>query len=397
MNRKIIYLDHAATVPVLPEVLEKMLPYFTQQYGNPSAVYRIGVENRTAIEKARDTAAAAINVQPSEIYFTSCGTEADNWALIAGAEAFASKGRHIITSAIEHHAVLRTCQYLEEHGFEVTYLQPDHDGVIHPEALEAAIREDTILVSIMYANNEIGTIEPIEALARTAHRHGIPFHTDAVQAFCKLPIDAKAAGIDMMSVSAHKIGGPKGVGFLYIRKGLRLRSFLHGGSQERGRRAGTENVPGIVGFGEAIRLSLASMEENAIRERHLRDRLVKGIFEGIPYTRCSSTAENCLPGLANICFCHTDADSLLILLDMAGICVSAGSACTSGSLDPSHVLLAAGLSHEDAKSSVRFTIGPENTEEEIDTVLTRLKEAAAKLRSNSASYKKFIASQEETS
>lgn len=393
-DHKIIYLDHAATTPVRPEVLQKMMPYFSKQYGNPSSLYRLGMQSRTAVENARDIIAQAAGSERAEIYFTSCGSEADNWALIAAAEAMADKGKHIITSAIEHHAVLRTCRYLEERGFEITLLQPDRDGIIHPEDLEEAIRPETILVSIMYANNEIGTIEPIAQLAQTAHRHGIPFHTDAVQAFGKLPIDVKALHVDMMSASAHKLGGPKGIGFLYIRKGLKLRSFLHGGNQERGRRAGTENVPAAVGFGEAVRLAMAAMKENTQHEKVLCQRLTDGILRKIPYTSLNSTAENCLPGLANICFHCTDADSLLILMDMAGICVSAGSACTSGSPEPSHVLLAVGLSHADAESSVRFTIGPENTEEEIDIVVEQLVQAVSKLRSRSAAYRKYTASQE---
>ena len=387
-----IYLDNAATTRTAPEVVEAMLPYFTEQYGNPSAIYSLGSAGKKAINEARRTIAAAIGAKPEEIYFTAGGTEADNWALKAAAECCAGKGRHIITTKIEHHAVLHACGYLEKNGYEVTYLDVDRDGILDPEALKEAIRPDTVLISVMFANNEIGTIQPIREIGAIARERGILFHTDAVQAFGQIPIDVEEMHIDMLSASAHKLNGPKGTGMLYIRSGLKIRSFIHGGAQEKGVRAGTENVPGIVGFAAAVRRALSRMEEKAGRERELRDYLIRRIEGEIPCCRLNSHREKRLPGNVNISFRFIEGESLLIMLDMRGVCASSGSACTSGSLDPSHVLLAIGLEHEEAHGSLRMTLSEENTQEELDEVVGHLAEIVQRLRDMSPLYEDFMKS-----
>ena len=387
-----IYLDNAATTRTAPEVVEAMLPYFTEQYGNPSAIYSLGSAGKKAINEARRTIAAAIDAKPEEIYFTAGGTEADNWALKAAAECCAGKGRHIITTKIEHHAVLHACGYLEKNGYEVTYLDVDRDGILDPEALKEAIRPDTVLISVMFANNEIGTIQPIREIGAIARERGILFHTDAVQAFGQVPIDVEEMHIDMLSASAHKLNGPKGTGMLYIRSGLKIRSFIHGGAQEKGVRAGTENVPGIVGFAAAVRRALSRMEEKAGRERELRDYLIRRIEGEIPYCRLNGHREKRLPGNVNISFRFIEGESLLIMLDMRGVCASSGSACTSGSLDPSHVLLAIGLEHEEAHGSLRMTLSEENTQEELDEVVGHLAEIVQRLRDMSPLYEDFMKS-----
>ena len=388
--KKIIYLDNAATTRTKPEVVEAMLPYFTEHYGNPSSVYDFSGPAKEAVSEARQLIADAIGAQAREIYFTGGGTEADNWAIKAAADAYKEKGNHIITSKIEHHAVLHTCEYLEKHGFEVTYLDVDENGVVKLEELKKAIRPETILISIMFANNEIGTIQPIGEIGKIAKEHGILFHTDAVQAFGHLPIDVNDLSIDMMSASGHKINGPKGIGFLYIRTGVKIRSFIHGGAQERKRRAGTENVVGIVGFGKAVQLAMATMEERACHERELRDYLMERIMEEIPYTRINGDRINRLPNNANFAFQFIEAESLLIMLDSKGICGSSGSACTSGSLDPSHVLLAIGLPHEIAHGSLRLTMSEENTKEDMDFVVESIKGIVERLRNMSPLYEDFM-------
>ncbi len=375
-----IYLDNAATTRTAPEVVEAMLPYFTEYYGNAGGIYRLGGESKRALMRARETIAETLGVQPGEIYFTSGGTESDNWALKAAYEACRDRGRHIITSGIEHHAVLRTCEYLEQRGAEVTYLNVDADGMIDPEQLKRAIRPDTILISIMYANNEIGTIQPIREIGEIAAEHGILFHTDAVQAYGQLPIDAAGCRLDMLSASAHKFNGPKGVGFLYIGQKTRLRSFLHGGQQERGRRAGTENIAGIVGMETAARRAHRLMEEKAEREISLRDHLIGRILREIPGAQLNGHAGKRLPGNVNVSFAAVEGETVLIMLDMEGICASSGSACTSGSLDPSHVLRAIGLTPEMARGSLRLTIGEENTMEEMDIVAETLARIVKKIR-----------------
>lgn len=385
-----IYLDNAATTKTAPEVVEAMLPYFTENYGNPSSIYSLGAVGKKAVNQARSIIAEGIGAKPEEIYFTAGGSESDNWALKAAAEAYAFKGRHIITTKIEHHAILHTCQYLEKKGIEVTYLDVDEYGLVSPEALEAAIRPDTILVSIMFANNEIGTIEPIRELGAVAKAHGVLFHTDAVQAFGQVPIDVNEMNIDMLSASGHKLNGPKGIGFLYIRTGLKLRSFIHGGAQERSRRAGTENVPGIVGLGEAAKRAFRIMEEKTARELELRDYLIRRIEAEIPYCRLNGHRTDRLPNNVNISFQFIEGESVLIMLDMKGICASSGSACTSGSLDPSHVLLAIGMKHEEAHGSVRMTLSEENTMEEMDYVVESLKGIVERLRSMSPLYEDFV-------
>lgn len=387
-----IYLDNAATTRTAPEVVEAMLPYFTEQYGNPSAIYSLGSAGKKAINEARRTIAAAIGAKPEEIYFTAGGTEADNWALKAAAECCAGKGRHIITTKIEHHAVLHACGYLEKKGYEVTYLDVGRDGILDPEALKEAIRPDTVLISVMFANNEIGTIQPIREIGAIARERGVLFHTDAVQAFGQVPIDVEEMHIDMLSASAHKLNGPKGTGMLYIRSGLKIRSFIHGGAQEKGIRAGTENVPGIVGFAAAVRWALLRMEEKAGRERELRDYLIRRIEGEIPYCRLNGHREKRLPGNVNISFRFIEGESLLIMLDMRGVCASSGSACTSGSLDPSHVLLAIGLEHEEAHGSLRMTLSEENTQEELDEVVGHLAEIVQRLRDMSPLYEDFMKS-----
>ena len=390
MNRK-IYLDNAATTKTRPEVVEAMLPYFTEKFGNPSSVYEFASQNRTAVDEARAQVAKALAAQEKDIYFTAGGSESDNWALKATVEAYKDKGNHIITSKIEHHAILHTCEYLEKNGVEVTYLDVDENGVVKLEELKKAIRPTTILISIMFANNEIGTIQPIKEIGQIAKENGILFHTDAVQAFGQVPINVDELNIDMLSASGHKLNGPKGIGFLYIRKGLKLRSFVHGGAQERRRRAGTENVPGIVGLGKATEIAIATMEERTRQEAELRDLLIDRILKEVPFVRLNGDRTNRLPNNANFSFQFIEGESLLIMLDMQDICGSSGSACTSGSLDPSHVLLAIGLPHEIAHGSLRLTLSHETTREEIEYTIEKVKEIVAKLRSMSPLYEDFVA------
>ena len=390
---RFLYLDNAATTKTAPEVLEAMLPYFTEKFGNPSSVYQFAAGNKSVIDEQRDLIAATLGAKGKEIYFTAGGSESDNWALKATAEAYAQKGKHIITTKIEHHAVLHSAQYLEKQGYEVTYLDVDEDGKVRLQDLEAAIRPDTILISVMYANNEIGTIQPIREIGAIAHEHGILFHTDAVQAYGHLPIDVDACYIDMLSASGHKQNGPKGIGFLYIRTGVKIRSFIHGGAQERKRRAGTENVPGIVGLGAAVKRAFASMEERTEKEKEMRDYLIGRVLEEIPYTRLNGHPTDRLPGNTNFSFRFIEGESLLIRLDMKGICGSSGSACTSGSLDPSHVLLAIGLPHEIAHGSLRLTLNEEITREDIDYVVESLKEIVEGLRRMSPLYEDFMKKQ----
>ena len=388
--KQIIYLDNAATTKTAPEVVKAMLPYFSEHYGNPSSIYSLGTESKKAVSGVRESIAKSLGAATNEIYFTAGGSEADNWAIKATAEAYAQKGKHIITSAIEHHAVLHTCEYLEKRGFEVTYVGVDENGILKLDELEKAIRPDTILISVMFANNEIGTIQPIKEIGRIAKEHRILFHTDAVQAYGQLPINVDEYQIDMLSASAHKLNGPKGIGFLYIRKGLKTRSFIHGGAQERSRRAGTENVPGIVGLGAASARAFSRMEEKTKKEIELRDYLIRRIEEEVPYCRLNGDRTRRLPNNVNFSFRFVEGESLLIMLDMRGICASSGSACTSGSLDPSHVLLAIGLPHEIAHGSLRLTLSEENTKEELDTTVEAIKEIVARLRDMSPLYEDFI-------
>ena len=388
--KKLIYLDNAATTKTAPEVVEAMLPYFSELYGNPSSIYSLAGESKKAVDHAREIIAGALGAQPEEIYFTAGGTESDNWALKAAAEFYKKKGNHIITTKIEHHAILHTCQWLEKQGFEVTYLNVDENGVVKLEELKKAIRPTTILISVMYANNEIGTIQPIKEIGEIAREHGILFHTDAVQAFGQLPIQVDDCHIDMLSASGHKLNGPKGIGFLYIRKGVKIRSFIHGGAQERKRRAGTENVPGIVGLGKAVERAVSTRKERADKEKELRDYLIGRVLKEIPYTRLNGHRTMRLPNNANFSFQFIEGESLLIMLDMEGICCSSGSACTSGSLDPSHVLLAIGLPHEIAHGSLRLTLSEETTKEELDFVVESLKKIIDRLRSMSPLYEDFV-------
>ena len=389
---KLIYLDNAATTRVKKEVYQEMEPYATEYYGNPSAIYSFAGESRKAVDEARGIIAEAIGAKRDEIYFTGGGSESDNWALIATAEAYANKGKHIITTAIEHHAILHTCEHLKKKGFEITYLGVDEQGLIDLAQLEAAIRPDTILVSIMAANNEIGTVEPLKEIGAITRAHNVLFHTDAVQAFTHIPLNVEEMNIDMLSASGHKIGGPKGIGMLYIRKGVKIGSFIHGGAQERRRRAGTHNVPGIVGFGKATQLAMAGQEQTLKQISELRDYLIERVLAEIPYTRLNGHRTNRLPNNANFCFRFIEGESLLILLDQNGICGSSGSACTSGSLDPSHVLLAIGLPHEIAHGSLRLTLSEETTKEEIDFTVEKLKEIVGRLRSMSPLYEDFVKS-----
>ncbi len=389
-EKRFIYLDHAATTAARPEVVEAMLPYFTEKFGNPSSVYTFSQQNKAVITQCRDVIANSLNAKSNEIYFTAGGSESDNWALKATAEAYASKGKHIITTKIEHHAILHTAQYLEQRGFEVTYLDVDENGLVKLDQLKAAIRPDTILISVMFANNEIGTIEPIKEIGEIAHEHGIIFHTDAVQAYGQVPIDVDEYHIDMLSASGHKLNGPKGIGFLYIRTGLKLRSFIHGGAQERSRRAGTENVTGIVGLAKAVEIAFATMEERTKKETAMRDHLIDRLLAEVPYARLNGHRTRRLPNNVNISFQFIEGESMLIMLDMKGICASSGSACTSGSLDPSHVLLAIGLPHEIAHGSLRMTLGEENTMEEMDYVADQIKEIVTKLRAMSPLYEDFV-------
>ena len=387
---KNIYLDNAATTAVAPEVLEAMKPYFCEEYGNPSSAYEFSGKIAAKVEEARKIIAESIGAKSKEIFFTSGGSESDNWAIKGVADALKEKGNHIITTKIEHHAVLSTCEFLEKHGYEVTYLDVDDKGLVDSKALEAAIRAETILVSIMFANNEIGTIEPIAELGRIAHEHGVYFHTDSVQAFAHVPINVDEMNIDILSASAHKIHGPKGIGFLYIRNGIKISNLIHGGGQERGRRAGTTNVAGIIGFAKAVELANAHMEENIKYETALRDRLIEKVLEEIPFTRVNGDRINRLSNNANFCFRFIEGESLLIMLDQKGICCSSGSACTSGSLDPSHVLLAIGLPNEIAHGSLRLTLSAETTEKDIDYTIESLKAIVERLRSMSPLYEDFL-------
>ena len=390
-----IYLDNAATTKVNEKVLESMMPYFSEIYCNPSAAYSFATKGRIAIEEARNHAAKLIGASDMEIYFTSGGSESDNWAIKAVAESFSDKGKHIITTKIEHHAVLHTCEYLERHGFDITYLNVDSDGKVRLDELKKSIREDTILISVMTANNEIGTIQPVAEIGKIAHEKGILFHTDAVQAYGHIPINVDEMNIDLLSASGHKFNGPKGVGIMYIRKGVKIRSFMHGGSQERGRRAGTYNVPGIAGLGTAAKLAMENMAKRAEKEKELRDYFIDRISSEISYTVLNGHREDRLPNNINFCFRFVEGESVLIMLDQAGICASSGSACTSGAIDPSHVLRAIGLSDEMAHESLRLTLSYENTKEEIDTVVGELKRIVERLRGMSPAYKAFLGGEKE--
>lgn len=391
--KPLIYLDNAATTKTAKEVVDAMLPYFSEYYGNPSTIYGLGAKSKEAVTDAREAIAQSLGAQTNEIYFTAGGSESDNWALKATAEAYEGKGKHIITSKIEHHAILHTCEYLEKRGFEITYIGVDENGILKLDELRAAIRPDTILISVMFANNEIGTIQPIREIGEIAKEHGILFHTDAVQAYGQLPINVDEYHIDMLSASGHKLNGPKGIGFLYIRKGVKIRSFVHGGGQERSRRAGTENVPGIVGLGAAVKRAVRIMEEKTAKEIELRDALIERISKAVPYCRLNGDRTRRLPNNVNFSFRFVEGESLLIMLDMEGICASSGSACTSGSLDPSHVLLAIGLPHEIAHGSLRLTLSEETTMEEIDTVVEAVKKIVERLRSMSPLYEDFLKKQ----
>ncbi len=377
---KNIYLDNSATTKLNPIVLDEMMPYLKDMYGNASSIYSIGRESRKAIDKARDRVANALNANSSEIFFTNGGTESDNWAIKGVAFANRKKGNHIITTNIEHHAVLHTCQYLEKNGFEVTYLPVKENGIVDVNDFKKALREDTILVSVMFANNEIGTVQPIKEIGEITKEKGIYFHTDAVQAVGNIPIDVNELNIDLLSLSAHKFNGPKGVGALYIRRGVNIEAFLHGGAQERNRRAGTENVAGIVGLGKAIEIATKDIEKKSKKLIELRDMTIKGLLEKIPDTRVNGDLQKRLPGNVNVCFKYIEGESILLLLDMKGVCASSGSACTSGSLDPSHVLLAIGLPHEIAHGSLRLTFSTENSKDDVEYLLDILPPIVQRLR-----------------
>lgn len=379
MDKK-IYLDHAATTPAKKAVVEEMIPYFGDLYGNPSSIYEFAQHNKEAIDKSRDIIAEAIGSESREVFFVSGGTEADNWAIRGIAENYKKDGNHIITTTMEHHAVLHTCEYLEKNGYDVTYLDVDENGLVSIDDLKNAIKDNTILVSIMFANNEIGTIQPISEIGAVCREAGVFFHTDAVQAFTHVPIDVNEMNIDLMSVSGHKIYGPKGIGALYVRKGIRLRAFIHGGAQERSRRGGTENVPAIVGFGKAVELAMKDMAEESARLVELRDYFIAQVEEKVPYVKLNGHRSLRLPNNANLSFEFIEGESLLIMLDMKGVCASSGSACTSGSLDPSHVLLAIGLPHEIAHGSLRVTLGDSTTKEDLDYVVESLITIVARLR-----------------
>lgn len=387
---KLIYLDNAATTELKPEVLEEMLPYLKENYSNPSSIYTFAQKANKAVDDARRTIAEIIGAKEREIYFTSGGSEGDNWALKGTADLLKEKGKHIITSKIEHHAILHTCEYLERQGYDVTYLDVDENGVVSPESVEKAIRPDTILISIMFANNEIGTIEPIKEIGEIASKHGVLFHTDAVQAFGHVPVNVDELHIDMLSASAHKFHGPKGVGFFYLRDSAKLGAFIHGGAQERSRRAGTHNVPGIVGLAAAARIAIQKMEENIKKETEIRDYTIERILKEVPYARLNGDRAKRLPNNINICFRFIEGESMLIMLDQKGICASSGSACTSGSLDPSHVLLAIGLPHEIAHGSLRLTLSEETTKEDMDYVVDNIKVIIERLRSMSPLYEDFV-------
>lgn len=386
MDRKIIYMDNSATTPVKKEVLNAMISYYTEKFGNPSSIYSIGQESKTAIIKARESVANIIGAKQDEVFFTSGGSEADNWAIKSVAFANKNRGNHIITSKIEHHAVLHTCQYLEKHGFEVTYLDVDEYGVIDLNQLRESITDKTILISIMFANNEIGTIQPIKEIGEIAKEHNIYFHTDAVQAMGNIKIDVNDLNIDLLSMSAHKFYGPKGIGALYVRKGIKIDSYIHGGAQEANKRAGTENVASIVGLSTALELAYENLDEHNEKLTKLRERLINEVMNKIDYVRLNGHPVKRLPGNANFCFKFIEGESLLLSLDMEGICASSGSACTSGSLDPSHVLLSIGLPHEIAHGSLRLTLGDFNTEEEVDYVVEKLVEIVDRLRQMSPLY-----------
>ena len=387
---KIIYLDNAATTKLSTDVYEAMKPYFDEYYGNASSIYRFAGEATKAVDAARATVADYLGAKPKEIYFTAGGSESDNWALKGVAFAKKDKGKHIITSKIEHHAILHTCEFLEQMGYEVSYIDVDENGVIKLDELEAAIREDTILISVMFANNEIGTIEPIKEIGRIAHEHGVIFHTDAVQAYGHVPINVDELNIDILSASAHKFNGPKGVGIMYLRDSVKIGPFIHGGSQERGKRAGTHNTPGIVGLAKATEISVKTMQDRTAYETKLRDYLIDRVLTEIPYTKLNGHRTDRLPNNTNFSFRFIEGESLLIMLDQKGICGSSGSACTSGSLDPSHVLLAIGLPHEIAHGSLRLTLSEENTKEEIDKTVDDLKAIVERLRSMSPLYEDFV-------
>jgi len=392
---KLIYMDNAATTRVAKEVLDSMLPYFTEYYGNPSSAYTFAGRIADDVLKARGKIAEIIGAKEREIFFTGGGSESDNWAIKGVADALSKKGNHIITTKIEHHAVLHTCQFLEKHGYEVTYLNVDKNGIVDLDELKDAITDKTILISVMFANNEIGTIEPVKEIGRIAHEKGVYFHTDAVQAFGHVPINVDELNIDLMSTSAHKINGPKGIGFLYIRSGIKISNLIHGGAQEYSKRAGTTNAASIIGFAKAAELAAKNMDETIRYESSLRDRLIKRVTKEIPYSIVNGDLNNRLSNNANFCFRFIEGESLLILLDQSGICASSGSACTSGSLDPSHVLLAIGLPHEIAHGSVRLTISNETTIEDIDYAVETLKKIIDRLRSMSPLYEDFVKKNEE--
>ena len=383
-----IYMDNAATTRLHPEVINAMLPYMGKRYANPSGAYTFSADVKNDINNAEAFLAQTIQAKPQEIYITSGGTESDNWAVKIAAEEH--RRGHIITTAMEHHAILKSCEAVEKEGFYVTYIRPAENGIVRLTDIQRAVRPDTFLISVMAANNEIGTIQPVAQIGAFARRHRILFHTDAVQAFGQIPIHVDEMNIDMLSASGHKFNGPKGIGFLYIKKGLKLKSFIHGGQQERGRRAGTENVPGIVGIAKACEIAMAEMEERMKKETELRDYLIKRILKEIPYTRLNGHSKKRLPNNVNISFQFVEGESILIMLDMAGICASSGSACTSGSVDPSHVLLAIGLPHEIAHGSLRLTLGYENTKEEMDMVVDNLKRIITNLRNMSPLYEDFV-------
>ena len=389
IDNKIIYLDHAATTALDSRVLSEMLPFFGEKFGNPSSVYTFASGNREAVNNSRRIIAETLGAKPSEIYFTAGGSESDNWAIKGAAFANRDKGKHIITTKIEHHAVLHTTEYLSEQGFDITYLDVDENGIISLYDLKQAIRPDTILISVMFANNEIGSIQPINEIGEIAKEHNILFHTDAVQAYAQLPIDVNDLNIDMLSASGHKFNGPKGTGFLYIKNGTKIDNFIHGGQQERGKRAGTENVPGIVGIGKAAFLAHESMSGRIQNETELRDYIIDNILLKIPYARLNGHRTKRLPNNVNFSFQFIEGESLLILLDMAGICASSGSACTSGSTDPSHVLTALGLPNEVARGSLRLTLGAENTKEEIDFVINQIIKNVEQLRNSSPQYEDY--------
>lgn len=386
----LIYLDNAATTPVYPEVFEAMKPYFEEYYGNAASVYRFAGESRKAVDKARETVAEFLGAKTNEIYFTGGGSESDNWALKGVAYSQREKGNHIITTKIEHHAILHTCEFLEKQGFEVTYLDVDENGLVDPKAVEAAIKPETILVSIMFANNEIGTVEPIKEIGAITKAKGVIFHTDAVQAYGHLPINVNEMNIDLLSASGHKINGPKGIGILYARNGIKFENLIHGGAQERSRRAGTHNTPGIVGFAKATELAKNNLEERMAKEKELRDYLIERVAKEVPYVKLNGHRTNRLTNNVNFSFQFIEGESLLIMLDQKGICGSSGSACTSGSLDPSHVLLAIGLPHEIAHGSLRLTLSERNTKEEIDTTVEAIKQVVSTLRNMSPLYEDFV-------